>query len=95
MTSPEGQKFYGAWTLLTVDEPDCFSFEDGFADADFVIDPTMPVSKNTYAFETIPGGTRATYTSRYASAEALQRVLDMGMIEGATQSINQIDAFLA
>lgn len=37
----------------------------------------------------------AIYTGVYASAEALQQVLEMGMVDGATSAINQIDAFLA
>lgn len=32
--------------------------------------------------------------STYASAEALQKVLDMGVIEGARSAINQIDDLL-
>jgi len=40
-------------------------------------------------------GTRAVYESRYASAEALQQVLDMGVVEGASLSIGQIDGLLA
>jgi hypothetical protein len=36
-------------------------------------------------------GTRATYGSSYESAEALKQVLDMGMVEGSTLAINQID----
>ncbi|MDQ3714943.1 MAG: SRPBCC domain-containing protein, partial [Actinomycetota bacterium] len=31
----------------------------------------------------------------YESAEALQRVLDMGVVEGATSAINQIDDLVA
>ena len=45
--------------------------------------------------ELVEGSTRATFTSIYASAEASQQVLDKGVEERATQSINQIDAFLA
>ena len=41
------------------------------------------------------GGTRATYVSRYQSIEALQQVLDMGIVEGATLSLNQIDDLIA
>ena len=35
------------------------------------------------------------FTGTYETAEGLQTVLDMGMVEGATSAINQIDAFLA
>jgi len=50
----------------------------------------MPISKNTYAFEDAGGTTKAVFTSSYASAEALQKVLDMGIVEGASSAINQI-----
>lgn len=96
MTSPEGEKHYGWWRITAVDEPHSFTFEDGFAaDDSFAPRQDMPMSRSVYAFEEIPSGTRATFTSTYASAEALQRVLDMGMIEGATLAINQIDALVA
>ncbi|SDE22358.1 SRPBCC family protein [Auraticoccus monumenti] len=95
MTSPEGQKLYGIWDVTEVDEPRTFSFTDGFADESFTVDPQMPVSENTYTFTEHDGGTRAVYTSRYASAEALQQVLDMGVEEGATTAINQIDDLVA
>ena len=95
MTSPEGEKFAGYWDVESVDEPREFSFADGFADLDFNPNPQLPVSRCVYTFTAHDGGTRATYVSTYESAEALQKVLDMGMIEGATSAINQIDALLA
>lgn len=95
MTGPEGQRFHGVWDVTEVDEPRTFSFTDGFADESFTVDPGMPVSENTYTFTEHDGGTRAVYTSRYASSEALQQVLDMGVEEGATTAINQIDDLLA
>lgn len=95
MTSPEGEKFGGYWDVESVDAPHGFSFRDGFADADLNPVPSMPTSHAVYRFEATDGGTRAVYTSTYDSAEALQKVLDMGMEEGATLAINQIDDHLA
>jgi uncharacterized protein YndB with AHSA1/START domain len=95
MTSPEGERFAGYWEVTDVDEPRRFAFRDGFADADLNPDPALPVSQNVYAFQEHDGGTRAVFTSTYDSAEAMQTVLDMGMEEGATSAINQIDGFLA
>lgn len=95
MTSPEGEKFAGYWLVATVEEPTSFSFEDGFADLDFHPNPALPVSTNVYTFTEHDGGTRATYVSTYESAEALKQVLDMGMVEGATLAINQIDNLVA
>ncbi|WP_137872778.1 SRPBCC domain-containing protein [Rhodococcus sp. Q] len=95
MTGPEGEKYAGYWQITAVDEPTGFAFEDGFADEEFNPNPELPVSKNVYSFAATETGTRATYVSTYASAEGLQTVLDMGVVEGATLAINQIDAFLA
>lgn len=96
MTSPEGEKYYGWWKVTAVDEPRSFSFEDGFAaDDTFAPVEDLPVSKNVYAFDAIDGGTRATFTSTYDSAEALQKVLDMGVVEGASSAIGQIDTLVA
>ena len=96
MTSPEGEKYYGWWKVTSVDEPRTFAFEDGFASDDsFTPLEDMPVSQNVYAFEATDGGTRATFTGTYDSAEALQKVLEMGMVEGATSAINQIDTLVA
>lgn len=94
MTGPEGEKYAGYWEITAVDEPTSFSFDDGFADEDFNPNPELPVSKNVYTFAEHNGGTRAVYVSTYASAEALQQVLDMGVVEGASSAINQIDELL-
>ena len=97
MTSPKGERFGGLWRILTVDEPRQFTFEDAFADieAGYAAVESMPMSVNTYTFAEHAGGTRATYVAAYASAEGLQQVLDMGMIEGSTLAIAQIDTLLA
>ncbi|HET7305775.1 MAG TPA: SRPBCC domain-containing protein [Segeticoccus sp.] len=95
MTAPDGEKFAGWWQVTAVDAPRELSFDDGFADADFNPVPHLPVSHNVYRFEEVDGRTRATFRSVYESAEALQQVLDMGIIEGATLAMNQIDGLLA
>lgn len=97
MTSPEGEKYPGWWQVTAVDEPHGFDFEDGFSSnaEDFAPAENMPASHNTYRFEDVEGATRATFTGVYASAEDLQKVLDMGMIEGSKQAMSQIDDLLA
>ena len=95
MTGPDGEKYAGYWQITATDEPTSFSFDDGFADEDFNKNPELPVSKNVFTFTERDGGTRATYVSTYESAEALQQVLDMGVVEGASSAINQIDDLVA
>jgi uncharacterized protein YndB with AHSA1/START domain len=95
MTGPEGDKHAGYWEVTAVDEPAGLTFLDGFADLDFTPNPDLPVSTNVYTFTPHEGGTRAVYVSTFASAEGLQQVLDMGVVEGATEAINQIDGLVA
>ncbi|QHG81948.1 SRPBCC family protein [Rhodococcus rhodochrous] len=95
MTGPDGEKYAGYWDITAVDEPASFSFLDGFAEPDFTPKPELPVSDNVFTFAEHEGGTRATYVSTYQSAEALQQVLDMGAVEGASSAINQIDELVA
>jgi len=95
MTSPEGEKFAGYWKITAVDEPRSFSFEDGFADLDFKPNTDLPVSQNVYTFTEQDDRTRAVYVSTFETADGLQKVLEMGVVEGATAAINQIDALIA
>ena len=43
----------------------------------------------------MPVRTRMSIESRFPSAEAMEQVLAMGMEEGLTQAVGQIDAILA
>lgn len=96
MTSPEGERFGGWWQITAVDEPHRFAFDDGFADAELQPIADLPVSHNVYSFASDPnGGTVATFRAAYDTVEGLQQVLDMGVEEGATGAINQIDHLLA
>ena len=95
MTGPEGDKHAGYWEVTAVDEPAGFSFRDGFADLDFTPNPDLPTSTNVYTFTPHGSGTRAVYVSTFASAAGLQQVLDMGVVEGATSAVNQVDGLVA
>lgn len=95
MTGPEGEKFSGCWEVDAVDEPRSFTFRDGFADETFTRDPELPESVSVSTFTPVEGGTRAEYVTTYASPEALQTVLDMGVVEGTRSAMNQIDALIA
>ena len=95
MTGPDGDKHAGYWEITAVDKPTSFAFRDGFADLDFNPNPDLPVSQNVYTFAEHNGGTRATHVSTYESADALQTVLDMGVVEGASSAINQLDELIA
>ena len=96
MTSPEGERYYGYWRVTSVEEPHRFTFDDGFAlDEHFTPDTSMPVGHNAFDFTATEEGTRATFVTSYDSVEALEKVLAMGVVEGSSLAINQIDDLLA
>ena len=96
LSSPDGDRYYAYWDIATVDQPKSFAFRDGFAvDESFTPNPEMPESSQVFEFADVDGSTRATFVATYADAESLQKVLDMGAVEGSTQAINQIDDLLA
>ena len=95
MTGPEGEKARGWWRFLTVDAPRRLEFEDGFSDDSGEPDPTMPTIRAEVDLEATEAGTRMTVTSRFATVEQMQQLAEMGMVEGITAAMGQIDDLLA
>ena len=96
MTGPEGDKSRGYWDVLEVDPPNSLAFRDGFANDDGTPNNDMPRSEARVRIEEIGSGrTRMSIESIFPSAEAMEQVLAMGMEEGLTQAVGQIDAILS
>ena len=95
MTGPEGDRHYGYWSVLEVDEPRSFTVEDGFAHEDFRPNTELPASTSVTTLTPQDGGTRAVYVTTYGDRESLQTVLDMGVEEGSRSAIDQIDELVA
>ncbi len=95
MTGPEGDKARGWWNVLDVSKPRSLTFENGVADDSGEPMVDMPFMIMRVALrETSLGGTRMTIEGTFPSTEAMQRYLSMGMEEGITGSVSQIDALL-
>lgn len=95
MTGPDGEKARGWWRFDSVDEPWSLAFEDGFSDDDGTPNDSMPTLRAQVVLEEIPEGTRMTVTSSFRSAEHMQQLVEMGMVEGLTEAMGQIDVILA
>ena len=95
MTSPEGEKYHGYWNVTAVDAPRSLAFVDGFAGDDGTPNPDMPESSTAVTVAADGAGTVMTITTTFASTEAMEQLLAMGMQEGITLAINQIDAIVA
>lgn len=95
MTGPEGDRPHGWWRVLAVDAPHRLEFEDGFADDQGAPDPDMPTMTMRVALdEQADGRTRMVVETSFPSAEAMDRLLSMGMEEGMRAAMGQIDGLL-
>ncbi|MBD8023100.1 SRPBCC family protein [Microbacterium gallinarum] len=94
MTSPQGEKSYGSWEFLEIDAPRGFTVLDNFANEDGAPLEGMPVMRVVFTFEPTATGSRMVNVSHFASADALQQVVDFGAVEGSTMAINQLDRVL-
>ena len=95
MTSPEGQRFHGRWDFTEIEEPHRIVILDSFADEKGEIDTSIGTGHMTFTFESTPTGSRYTALSRNETLEDLEKVLEMGQVEGMTLAIGQLDTVLA
>jgi uncharacterized protein YndB with AHSA1/START domain len=96
MTGPTGDQPRGFWEVLEVTPPRRLVFMDGIANDDGTRNPDMPVMTATVMIqEAAPGRTRMEIENVFPSQHALEQMLAMGMEEGLTQAVGQIDAILA
>ena len=94
MTSPQGEASYGTWEFLSIDPRTSFSVLDQFADESGVAVEDLPASRMTFSFDSTAEGSRLRSTTYFTSAEALDQLVGMGMVEGATMAMNQLDRVL-
>ncbi|GAB3621670.1 hypothetical protein GCM10027417_29320 [Glutamicibacter endophyticus] len=95
MTGPEGEQYHGRWDWSEVVEHKFFEVIDSFADAEGTLNPDLPSTRMVFSFDPAGDGSRITVTAHFASVEALEQLLAMGMEEGTRQAMGQIDAILA
>lgn len=93
MTGPEGEHYPGWWRVISVNEPHAIELEDGFGEAGEADD--MPITRMSVAITDLGDrGTRMVLVGAFPSAEAMKQLIDMGMQEGLTLAVGQIDALL-
>ena len=95
MTGPDGDKAGGWWRVLAVEAPRRLEFEDGFADEAGAPNADMPVTTVRVTLdEQSERRTRMEIASTFPSSEAMEKLISMGMEEGMTLALGQIDDLL-
>jgi len=95
MTGPDGTVSRGWFRFLAVEPLKRIAVEDGFSDEAGNESAGMPAMHMTFDFESTPGGSRFTSVTRFPSLDAMERLVQMGMMEGMRSAMGQIDACLA
>jgi uncharacterized protein YndB with AHSA1/START domain len=96
MTGPEGDQPRGYWEIIEAEPPHRLVIRGGFANADGSPNTDLPVNMARVTIEEIGDGrTRMSIQNIYPSTSAMEQELAMGVEEGLTEAVGQIDAILA
>jgi len=95
MTGPQGDQPHAIWDVVEVDPPRLLVYVDRFAHEDGTPNDDFPQSEGRVVIESIGlGRTRMSIETRFPTMAAMEQFLAMGMEEGFTQAVGQIDAIL-
>lgn len=94
MTGPGGETPHGWWRIDVIDRLRRIEFANGLAGDDGEPVPGVPPATEYVTFEPTTTGTRMSVVTKFPGVEQMRQMLEMGMQEGMTQAIGQIDALL-
>ncbi|MGG1251652.1 SRPBCC domain-containing protein [Brevibacillus agri] len=86
-----GRESWGKGVYKEIDEPNKIVYLDYFSDAEGSVDESLPSTEVTLEFIDVDGKTKLVNRAEYASAEALKTVMDMGMLQGITETWDRLE----
>ncbi len=95
MTGPDGTRAGGWFRFIAVEPMKRFEVEDGFGESVDSADAGMPTMHMVFTFEATATGSRQTTVTTFPSVEAMDQLVQMGMMDGMQSAMSQIDAVLA
>jgi uncharacterized protein YndB with AHSA1/START domain len=81
--------------MFVIDEPHRLEFANGLAGDDGEPLPGVDPMAARVTIESSDGGTRMTTESSFVDVAQMEKMLAMGMAEGMTQAVDQIDELLS
>lgn len=94
MQGPDGTKAWGKTIFEDIDEPNSITYLDVFSDEVGNVDDSLPQAKATITFSETEGKTTLTSTTVYKAKADLEKVVEMGMIEGLTDTWGQLERLI-
>jgi uncharacterized protein YndB with AHSA1/START domain len=95
MIGPEGERHAGVWRITSVEPPTSLEFTDAFADSRGRPRDDQPVSEIRVRLREQEVGTRMEIRVRLETRDDMQRIVDMGTIEGLKHGVAQMERLLA
>lgn len=95
MTGPDGERAGGYWVFGAVDPGRSFEFVDGFTDQAGLPDDSLPTTRTRVEVEPTATGSRFVAVTTFPDLRAMEQLVAMGMVDGMTEAIGQLDAVLA
>jgi len=86
-----GMESWGKGVYKEIVEPEKVVYVDYFSDAEGNENDAMPVANITMVFIDLGGKTKLVSRTEYASAETLKSVMDMGALDGITQTWDRLE----
>lgn len=90
-----GQTSWGVMEIVSVSTPDSFTYKDYFSDEEGKVDTSLPVLTITNEYTEADGKTKVVSRSLADSAEQIEELIKMGMIEGFKSQLTKLDVLLA
>lgn len=90
-----GMESWGKAIYKEIVEPEMIVYNDYFSDAEGNVDETLPATLVTMEFIDLGDQTQLVNRSEYVSAEDLKTVMDMGMLQGITETWDRLSELLA
>lgn len=89
-----GKTSWGMMEIQSIDEEDSFSYVDYFSDATGMLDTKMPALTITNEFIETDGKTALISTCQADSSEQIEKLVEMGMVEGFESQLRKLDEML-
>ena len=93
MVGPEGYERWAIQTYTSISPKTNFKMSNAFADKDG--NPKLPGSDWDYTFTEENGKTKVTITVYNESRERMEKMIEMGFIEGFKASMSNLESLLA
>lgn len=94
MIDPTGPEYWGRMDYKKISPIDNYTALDGFCDASGALNPDLPRAEWDVTFTEHGARTLVHTVVTYPSAEAIQQVIDMGMKDGMTSTLERLDELL-